>query len=50
MKQAAKQNRIVPVRLLKFADIDKPVALAGCDELAPIIRQLLRGWEIEVKE
>ena len=47
MKQAAKQNRIVPVRLLKFADIDKPVALAGCDELAPIIRQLLRGWEIE---
>ena len=46
MAQAARQTRVAPVRLLKFSDIDKPVALAGCDELAPIIRQLLRNWDI----
>ena len=46
MAWAARQVRADPVRLLAFAEIGRPVALVGCDELVPVIRQVLRGWEI----
>jgi hypothetical protein len=46
MAQAARQVRADPVRLLEFAGIGKPVVLVGCDELAPLIRQVLRGWDM----
>lgn len=46
MAQAARPVRADPVRLLAFADIGTPVALMGCDELAPISRQILRGWDM----
>ncbi|MDA1324509.1 MAG: hypothetical protein O3C34_07170 [Proteobacteria bacterium] len=44
MARAARQVGADPVRLLAFAYIDKPVALIGCDELSPLMRQVLRGW------
>ena len=46
MAQAARQISPDTVRLLEFADIGKPVALIGCDELAPVIRRVLCGWDM----
>ena len=46
MPDDARQTGTDQARLLQFADIENPVALIGCDELAPVIRDLLRGWDI----
>lgn len=46
MARPARHVGADPVRLLEFSDIGKPVALIGCDELAPIIRQVLSGWDV----
>lgn len=45
-RQGARHSWAEPVRLLAFADIARPVALIGCDELVPVIRQVLRGWDM----
>jgi hypothetical protein len=46
MTRAAQKVGTEPVKLLEFADIENPIALIGCEELAPIIRQVLRGWDM----
>jgi hypothetical protein len=46
MPEAAQGVMVETVTLLEFTGLNRPVALVGCDELAPILRDLLRGWDI----
>lgn len=46
MARAARRVGINPTQLLEFADIEKPVALQGCEEFFPILQQVLRGWDV----